>query len=271
MDDREFEKLILRFGRSWAGYRKVRRGVKKRIVRHMHQLNCRHIDAYVRILERDPSARKQFKLAMTVSISRFYRDPELWQILEKRILPDLAAKQVDGIRAWSAGCARGEECYSLNMVWRQVARNLAKVPSLSITATDLNPAYLEMARKGIFARRSLRDLPAHLRSCCFISSRGRSRFSVKPEYRENIRWEAGDIFTRHPKGPFEIIFLRNNLLTYHETDRTIPVLKKIVKRLAPSGYLVVGNREKLPLEIDGLKYPTGLPYLLSVQKSPISC
>lgn len=100
-----------RYGYSWEGYRKVRKGVKKRISRHMQQLRCRTIDEYFSSLDRDEEVRKHCECLMTVSVSHFFRDRFLWKIIEDQILPGIIEESRENIKTWSAGCACGEEVY----------------------------------------------------------------------------------------------------------------------------------------------------------------
>lgn len=113
MDDQQFRQLLKYFGLSWRGYRKVRKGVKKRIRRHMNVLGCHDISAYLLELDRSDKLRHECELLMTVSISRFFRDGKLWEVLQTGILPGLIEKSVEKMRVWSAGCASGEEVYSI--------------------------------------------------------------------------------------------------------------------------------------------------------------
>ncbi len=85
MDDDQFRQLLDDFNFSWAGYRKVRKGVKKRISRHMQELNCPNIKVYLDLLNQNDAVRQESERRMTVSISRFFRDRKLWQDLEEEI------------------------------------------------------------------------------------------------------------------------------------------------------------------------------------------
>ena len=105
MDDIQFQKLLDYLGYSWAGYRRVGKGVKKRINRHMQQLGCRDIAAYLKILSLQTASRHECELLMTVSIRRFFRDRPLWEMLENRLLPYLIADHIGPMKVWSAGCA----------------------------------------------------------------------------------------------------------------------------------------------------------------------
>lgn len=134
MDDHQFKLLLEFFNRSWKWYRKVRKWVKKRIGRHMQSVDCRHMGAYLQLLKTDEIARKTCERLLTVSISRFYRDRQVWQLLAADILPDLAGQNRASLRIWSAGCARGEEVYSLKIAWEEVKRRSTRVPRLTVVA-----------------------------------------------------------------------------------------------------------------------------------------
>jgi chemotaxis protein methyltransferase CheR len=107
MNDHQFSQLLDWYGLSWSGYRKVRKGVKKRTGRHMQQLGYRRMEEYLLALENYPALRTQTQCLLTVCISRFFRDVGLWQFLEKHALPRIITKSSDTIKVWSAGCAAG--------------------------------------------------------------------------------------------------------------------------------------------------------------------
>ncbi|MFC1516203.1 CheR family methyltransferase, partial [Thermodesulfobacteriota bacterium] len=180
MDDQEFRQLLEYLQLSWKGYRKVRKGVKKRIRRHMKQLEMRDMGGYLRELENSTDARAECDRLMTVSISRFFRDRGFWSMLKDKILPDLIREHTDIINVWSAGCACGEEVYSLKIVWDRLKSQYPRLPAIKIMATDLNPVHLDRAKSGIYTSSSLKELPGELRSAYFDITSDKTLFSVKP-------------------------------------------------------------------------------------------
>lgn len=175
MDDQQFRHLLDRFGFSWSGYRKVRKGVKKRITKHMNDLGCYNLKAYLAELDKSDEVRKKCELLLTVSISRFFRDREFWRFLEQKYLPDLI-KNIEKINVWSAGCACGEEVYSFKIVWDCLGNRLGYLPKLEIIATDINPVYLEKARAGIYSSSSLKEVTKEFQSIYFIKKKGKKKF-----------------------------------------------------------------------------------------------
>ena len=265
MDDREFRQLLTFLQRSWPGYRKVRKGVKKRIGRHMRDLGCSNMQLYLERLSRDGEARRQCELLMSVSISRFFRDRKLWEILEDHVLPDLVDICGDRLRAWSVGCACGEEVYSLKIIWEHIRPKYPDLPELEITATDLNPQVLVRASDGIYPRSSLKEVPENLVATYFDIKKGGKQFRVKDRLRPGIEWIEQDLFTGPPGSGFHMIFVRNNLLTYFQDERTQPVFMGILDALTEGGYLLVGSHEAIPTEFPSLQQFTSLPYVYKKQ------
>ena len=89
MDDHQFRRLLHHLGLSWTGYRKVRKGVKKRVSRHMLALNCSNMAGYLHEIDKSKEALDECERLMTVSISRFFRDKKLWDLLSDEMLPGL--------------------------------------------------------------------------------------------------------------------------------------------------------------------------------------
>ena len=261
MDDVQFRKLIDYLGYSWAGYRKVRKGVKKRIRRHMQRLGCRDITAYLNLLQHQADSRYECELLMTVSISRFFRDRRLWQMLENRWLPDIIARDRLQIAVWSAGCACGEEVYSFKIVWERLKTRYEPLPPLDILATDRHPRYILKARSGIYNRSSLREVAAGVRTGFFESRKGSKQFVIKEELKSDIHWETGDLLTEPPASVFHVIFLRNNILTYCQQADQIRALISIINCLVPGGLFITGCHEALPFETRELAPMAECPYV----------
>ena len=257
IDDAQFAKLLDHFNFSRRGYRKVRKGVKKRIARHMQELGCRNIDQYIAVISHNPHEEKTCKRNLTVSISRFFRDRRLWRVLRNDILPGLIAK-ADYInhqkifKVWSCGCARGEEAYSFNILWKDLEEQglLPKnrqPPEPKIWATDMNPEYLDMAKKGAYQYSSLKELSSDLIVKYFTKQPGKNRYFVDSKLKPGITFEQNNILEDPPPSEnFSIIFLRNSILTYYRSPEKENTLIRITGSLKAGGVLIVGSHEKLP-------------------------
>ena len=252
MDDQQFRNLLDFLGLSWAGYRKVRKGVRKRVSRFMQELRFCGIDEFLSAMEGNPELRNQAEILMTVSISRFFRDRKLWEALERHILPGIIVKGDDKVKVWSAGCACGEEVYSFKILWDTMQRRFERLPELELWATDMNPLYLEKAREGIYPLSSLKELPPEW-WVAYFSSMTESRFMVSDFLKEGVLWKVNDLLSDiPPQTEFQLIFLRNNLLTYYKDEIKKTALGRVIESLAPGGFLIIGAHEKLPGECQAL-------------------
>jgi chemotaxis methyl-accepting protein methylase len=257
MDDHQFRQLLSQFGFSWDGYRKVRRGVKKRVTRHMQQTNCRTTEAYLSLLNEDSEAKHHFDCLMTVSISRFFRDRMLWEVLETKILPGLVKEHENRVKVWSAGCACGEEVYSLKIVWDRLGARFQTLPELDMVATDMNPVYLNKAKNGVYGRSSLREVPEALREVYFRPMRKGRSYAVSERLKDGVVWREQNLLVNSLGSGFHLVFLRNSLLTYYEDELEIPAFRNVIDSMAQSGLLIVGSHERIPPGNWGI-VPSGL-------------
>ncbi len=256
LSDDEFRMLLKHYDRPWSGYRKVRKGVKKRLRRHMNKLGCTSFDTYIQALKDRPELKAECEQCLLVTISRFWRDRGLWEFLQQHLLPEIESSFGSPIRAWSAGCACGEEPYSLAMVWAK----LFDTTTLSVLATDSQATCLDRASTGIYASGSLKELPEDYRARFFAPHRGKRQWRILTSKLPPIAWRQHHLFDA-PPGSFHLIFLRNSLLTYHQGHRLHAVLSSIPSALIPRGWLVVGSHETLPSTFSNLVRNPSCPWV----------
>ncbi|MEJ2156440.1 MAG: CheR family methyltransferase [Desulfobacteraceae bacterium] len=257
LSDQDFRMLLEHFDRPWSGYRKVRKGVKKRLRRHMNQLGCTGIDAYLQKLKHSPDHNAVAEQCLRVTISRFFRDRGLWRFLHRELFPEIRGDLKTPIRIWSAGCAGGEEPYSITVTWV----NLFGTWNLDILATDVQAACLDRAKAGIYTASSLKEVPSHLRSAFFEPLRKKRRWRIRQSKLPQIRWEQHHLFDPPPEGSFHVIFLRNSLLTYHQGSLLRSTLSGILSTLNSGGYFIVGSHETVPSSFPNLSRIENCPWV----------
>jgi chemotaxis methyl-accepting protein methylase len=246
LSDDEFRQLLDFLDRPWAGFRKVRKGVKKRVRRHMEQLECSTLKRYLSIIESDPLARVACEQCLRVTISRFFRDKGLWENLERRLLPEIMDRFPDSVKIWSAGCANGEEAYTLAMVLEELASPHQAAPRLEILATDADAACLQRARAGQYPLSSLKELPEALKKRWFHKVPGTRQWHIDPLLQKHIEWQTHNLLDPQPRRGFQLIFLRNNLLTYYQGVVMKNALEQVIAAMKTGGILIVGSHERLP-------------------------
>ncbi len=244
-----------RAGLAWPGFRRVHRQVCKRVGKRLGELRLGDSEAYRDYLERHPDEWHRFEAFCRIPISRFFRDRAVFDCLGREILPALANKAIaEGatvLRCWSAGCAAGEEPYSLSILW--ICELSAKFPSIGfeILATDVDEHQLKRARTALYRGSSLREVPAPWRETAF--ERRGQLYELKDVFRASVTLEQQDLFQLNPVGAFDLILCRNVAFTYFSNERRLELLPRLCAELKPGGALVIGNREHLPANTDLLQ------------------
>jgi chemotaxis protein methyltransferase CheR len=199
--------LLPQLQMRWPGFRKVRRQVCKRVDRRLVELGLPDAAAYHEWIVTHPEELQVLDSFCRITISRFYRDRGVFDRLRDEMLPGLAAAAQSlgrsEVRCWSAGCASGEEPYTVNIIWQRALSTRAPSVALKILATDSNPQMLQRARTGCYPRSSLKDLPKEWAAECFANVN--DEYSVRSEYRLGIEWREQDIRSEMPLRVFDLI------------------------------------------------------------------
>jgi len=236
----------------WSGFRRVRAQVCKHLERRCKQLGLPDIAAYQNYLQQQPEEWQVLDSLCRVTVTRFYRDKAVFAFLTRGVLPVLIHQaQTRGaqyLRLWSAGCAGGEEPYSLALVWR-LGLEIKPVIGLHILATDTDGHMIARAREACYSFSSVKNLSQTWLASAFVQSE--ELYCLKTEYSDPVEFLVHDIRTGTPNGPFDLILCRNLAFTYFEKNLQAEILVRFRKALKPGGVLVIGVHESLP-SIEGL-------------------
>ena len=234
----------------WAGFRKVRGQVCKRIQRRMRALGITESGDYHAYIEAHNSEWIVLDSLCRVTISRFYRDRHVYEVLVQQVLPTLALQlQTQGasaLRIWSAGCSCGEEPYSLAIMWQLNFAKQFPDLALQILATDIDKAVLRRAEQACYSHGSLKDLPGNWIEASF--ERHDDLFCLQQAIRSCVTFREHDVRTSVSVGPFDLILCRNLAFTYFDPEMQSMVLQHIYRGLKDKGVLVIGAHEHLPDE-----------------------
>lgn len=188
-------------------------------------------------LRSDPQHLEELLDRITINVSQLWRNPEQWDIIQNRLLPDLA--EHGQIRAWSAGCSYGAEAYTLATIC-----NVA-VPGrrVAITGTDIDKRMIERARLGLFSDEDARTAPAKLLELGFDRVEGGWR--AKLNLRSMTRFDQGDLLQMQPRpASYDLILCRNTVIYFAEPIRD-ELHSRLAEALRPGGYLVIGSTERV--------------------------
>jgi chemotaxis protein methyltransferase CheR len=255
----------------WPGFRKVRNQVCKRLRARMRDLGLDNYAAYRARLEADPSEWRIFDECCHITISRFFRDRGVFEVVRRLVLPDIAARakrEGRSAQIWSAGCASGEEPYTLKILWDVEIVGAYPGTSLSIIASDVDKAMLARAHEGCFEQTSLHELSPRLIERAF--DRVGARYCVKPQHRDDIEFLDQDLRLEMPSRLFDLILCRYVAFTYFAEPLQRKVLTSMLERLRPQGYLVIGTHEQLPSDVPELAALDSAPQIFQKKQYPLS-
>lgn len=228
------------------------RFLARSLVRRAAAIGSVSAEAYLAQLLGDPAELAAFVASLDIHHSELFRDPLTYALLETRLLPDLLAeKQAPGdgeLRVWSAGCATGQEAYSLAILLHELLESRAWPLAYRIFATDAAEAPLEAARRGVYPASDLGRVTVRRLERWF--TRQGSAFVVDPGLRERVDFSRHDLLDpglSHPTasifGDFDLV-LCCNLLYYYGDGARRRILDRLVGGLAPGGYLVTDATER---------------------------
>jgi len=214
----------------------------------LRELALPDLRAYRAHLERNTPEWGVLDTLCWIPISRFYRDKAVFAWLEHAVLPALATRAMargeTELRCWSAGCAAGEEPYTLAMIWRLRVASAFPALRLRVVATDVDPAMIARARAGCYPAHSVKNVPADIVAEAF--RRAPAGYSVREEFRGGIEFLVQDIRLAMPGERFHLILCRNVVLTYFDETLQRAILRQMMQRLLPCGAVIFGLSEALP-------------------------
>jgi chemotaxis protein methyltransferase CheR len=229
-----------RLGFQSAGYKE--RCLRRRLAVRMRACAVHRYADYRAILERSADERRRLLDTVTINVSKFFRNREVWELIRTRVLAELARAPGREIRIWSAGSAAGEEAYSLAILLLELARTRPlDLERFRIVATDIDQSILAVARLGAYGPFAFSEIDPELRERWF---EGPQLERVKPEVRRLVSFETLDLITDPFPADRHLILCRN-VIIYFERAVQEALFRRFHEALAPGGHLVLGKVETL--------------------------
>lgn len=218
--------------------------ILRRIARRMAVTHVATIDEYAGYLQTHPEEVGELVTAFLIKVTEFFRDPEAFQYLREQILPELIEQgraRGNVLRLWSAGCATGEEPYSLAILLADLLGSELPQWTIKIFATDLDLGAIEFARRGLYPQNLLKNLPEHYQPRYFEPAN--QGYQVSKLLRQMIIFGHQDLTRGVPFPRIDLVVCRN-LLIYFKPDLQQSVLDMFAFSLQSTrGYLFLGHAE----------------------------
>ena len=245
-DEPDFEALLEYLknnrGFDFTGYKRT--SLQRRINKRMETAEIAKYKSYVDYLEVHPDEFGKLFDTILINVTAFFRDEGSWEFLASDIIPRIAANKKPGeaIRVWSAGCASGEEAYTLAMVLSEVLGQEFVRDRVKVYATDVDPGDLNKARQASYTDKEVEGVPASLLQKYFDLQN--NRYLFHKDLRRSVIFGRHDLIQDAPISRIDLLVCRNTLM-YFNADVQARILERFHFALVEQGYLFLGKAETL--------------------------
>jgi chemotaxis protein methyltransferase CheR len=194
--------------------------------------------AFFDAMMKDKTLFYEFLDRMTINVSEFWRNPNRWEVVEKRFIPEMLRKNRK-LKVWSAACSTGEEPYTLAMILTEQGA----LSSAYLQATDIDDGAIEKAKKGLYLDRSLRDVPETYIKKYFHQEQA-ATYQVSSDLTKAVKFQKQNLLVDTFDIGFDLIVCRNVIIYFTEEAKHI-LYQKFSKALKPGGLLFVGSTEQI--------------------------
>jgi two-component system CheB/CheR fusion protein len=232
--------LRVHTGHDFRHYKRAT--VLRRIERRMQVRAMPSLPDYLRLVEGDPGEHKLLLNDLLIGVTNFFRDREAFEAIEREVLPAVFKDRdpADEVRAWVAGCATGEEAYSMAMLLADQAAQMAHPPPFQVFASDIDERSIAIARAAQYPMSIVTDVaPGRLRQ---YFTRDEQRYRIRKAVRDHVLFAVHNLLRDPPFSHIDVISCRN-LLIYLNRDIQQRVLEVFHFALKPGGYLFLGSSE----------------------------
>jgi chemotaxis protein methyltransferase CheR len=237
------KKKVIAKGLNCTGYKDD--FLRRRFDGRMNVKGISSYAEYAHFLDKNPTECKELLDALTINVSEFFRDPTVWKAFQTTIMPVIIKEKMQAfqreLKIWSAGCADGEEPYTIAISIIDALTYNLKAFKIEIVATDLDPQSLNRARTGIYSPARLR-LAKHSVLQRFFTPVDGGNFRISDEVRKLVTFQSHDLFSLPPSSPFDVISCRN-VMIYFSRELQQTLFRNFHQALSPGGYLILGKVE----------------------------
>jgi two-component system CheB/CheR fusion protein len=216
--------------------------VMRRVHRRIAMLGLASVDQYAVRLTDEPLELESLYSDLLIGVTQFFRDPDTYDILSQSVFPELVKNRDTDrpLRAWTSGCATGEEAYSLAIALHETFESVGQQPDLKLFATDVHKRSLEHAGRGIYSRDVMQGVSQERLEKYFV--RRDDGYQVTPEIRKSIVFAPHNVLSDAPFTDLDFVSCRN-LLIYFQSIAQLRALSMFHYALNKGGYMLLGGSE----------------------------
>ncbi len=221
-------------------------GLRRRLAVRMRACGVHTFAQYAQHLHENTAEYDRLLDALTINVTKFYRNADTWDCLVTTVAPDLLVRRGSAFRCWSAGCASGEEAYTLAVLLLDEARKTGATNEISdcIDATDFDVKSLKKAGEGRYPEAAFDEMPSSLTARYFHrDSEHPNSLSISDPVRRLVRFARHDVTTDPPPNPPYDLILFRNVVIYFDRPTQERIFLEMANALASGGVFVLGKVE----------------------------
>ncbi|TFE25417.1 CheR family methyltransferase [Cohnella luojiensis] len=209
----------------------------RRLTNFREKIGFRTFVDFFHAMDKDRTVYDEFLDHMTINVSEFYRNPNRWEYLQNRVIPELLTR-ANRIKCWSAACSTGEEPYTLSMI----LSGFLPVRDIQVLATDIDQTAMDKAKEGKYRPSSVKDVPKALLAKHF--SMKENLYRISEDLKKCVRFKKQNLLADPFEQGFDLIVCRNVLIYFTEEAKE-DLFRKFGQALRKGGYLFVGGTEQI--------------------------
>ncbi len=230
-------------GVDFTAYKRT--SLVRRVRKRMHDVGIHEYDAYLEHLQIHPEEFASLFNTILINVTSFFRDAEVWETLREDVLPGMTERARNGgrLRVWSAGCASGQEAYSVAMLLSEALGLEAFKERVKIYATDVDEEALAEGRRAVYTARQVADVPLALREKYFANNGG-ELYAFDRELRRSVIFGRHDLIHDPPISHLDLLFCRNTLM-YFKSDAQARIMSRFSFSTNVGSHVVLGRAEMI--------------------------
>ena len=223
--------------------------IKRRLLSRMNSTRSKDFAEYHQYLRTHPEEEEKLRNALTINVTKFFRDPDVFDLVRKEIFPAIL-RDKRSIKVWSAGCSSGEEPYTYAIILYELGKT-GPAYNGSIIATDIDEEMLKKARVGAYEKNALENM-SDAQITKHFDKKEDGKYYIKDHIKQIVKFQAHDLMTTSPIARMMDMVSCRNVTIYFNEQQKKGLVKLVHDSLAKDGYYIMGMSEYMAKDVEHL-------------------
>lgn len=225
--------------------------IKRRLLSRMNSTRSKDFVEYHQYLRTHPEEEEKLRNALTINVTKFFRDPDVFSLVQKELFPTLL-REKRSIKVWSAGCSSGEEPYTYAIILHELGKTGPAFAG-AIIATDIDEEILRRARIGAYEKGALENM-TEAQISRYFDKKEDGKFYIKDQIKQIVRFQSHDLMTKPPASMVDMVSCRNVTIYFNEQQKK-DLVQKVYESLGKDGFYIMGMSEYMAKDVEHLFKP----------------